>query len=207
MTNKEYMKKYYEEHKNDEHYIEIRKKYFENYIRPQESIERHKLKNKEWKEKNKQHILEYQREYKKKHKEKILKKSRQWKTNNLERIKEYQKRDYEKRAKDPILKLKRNIRNNVNTAFRKKKFRKSEKLKNMLGMEIDEFVNYLLETFKNNYGYEWDKIEPVHIDHIIPLSTATTEEEVIKLFHYNNLQLLKAKDNLSKNNSLNWKLK
>ena len=66
------------------------------------------------------------------------------------------------------------------------------------------FINHLLETFKNNYGYKWDGIEKVHIDHIIPLATAKTKEEVIKLCYYTNLQLLKAKDNIEKGNKLNW---
>ena len=44
----------------------------------------------------------------------------------------------------------------------------------------------------------YDNKEKVHIDHIIPLATAKTEEDVIKLCHYTNLQLLKAKDNLKK---------
>ena len=35
-----------------------------------------------------------------------------------------------------------------------------------------------------NYGVVWD------IDHIIPLSTALTEEDVLKLNHYTNLQPL-----------------
>ena len=48
----------------------------------------------------------------------------------------------------------------------------------------------------DNYG-EW------HIDHIVPLVTAKTEEEVIKLNHYTNLQPLWAKDNLSKGGKYN----
>ena len=71
---------------------------------------------------------------------------------------------------------------------------------------IDFLIEHLYKTFKSNYGYEWNGVEPVHIDHIIPLATANTEEEVIALCHYTNLQLLKAQDNLSKNKSLDWTL-
>ena len=38
----------------------------------------------------------------------------------------------------------------------------------------------------------------MYIDHIVPLATATTENEVLKLCHYKNLQLLTAEDNLAK---------
>ena len=49
----------------------------------------------------------------------------------------------------------------------------------------------------NNYGrYGW------HIDHIIPLSSAKTEDELYKLCHYTNLQPLWAEDNLKKSNKI-----
>ena len=41
----------------------------------------------------------------------------------------------------------------------------------------------------------WDNI---HLDHIKPLATAKTEEDVILLNHYTNFQPLLAKDNLNK---------
>lgn len=39
-----------------------------------------------------------------------------------------------------------------------------------------------------------------HLDHIKPISLATTEEEVIALNHYTNFQPLWAEDNLRKGN-------
>lgn len=47
----------------------------------------------------------------------------------------------------------------------------------------------------DNYG-EW------HLDHIIPISSAKTEEEVIKLNHYTNFQPLWAEDNWNKGNKI-----
>ena len=57
---------------------------------------------------------------------------------------------------------------------------------------------HLKETWLKNYGKEWNG-EPYHIDHIIPLATATSEKEIIDLCYYKNLQMLTPKDNLVKN--------
>jgi hypothetical protein len=59
-------------------------------------------------------------------------------------------------------------------------------------------MDYMEKQFQpgmsfDNYGFDgW------HIDHIVPLATAKTEEQVAKLNHYTNLQPLWAKDNMSK---------
>jgi hypothetical protein len=51
-------------------------------------------------------------------------------------------------------------------------------------------------------GMSWDNKNEWHIDHIIPLSSAQTEEELYKLCHYTNLQPLWAEDNLRKSNKI-----
>ena len=112
----------------------------------------------------------------------------------------------EKRKTDPMFKFKCQIRGNIYDAFRRYSGKKPTNTKNIVGLELDEFRDYLLQTFVDNYGYEWDGKEPVHIDHIIPLSTAETEEDIMKLCHYTNLQLLKPEDNISKSDNLNWNL-
>ena len=72
----------------------------------------------------------------------------------------------------------------------------------MLGCTPDELRLHLEKQFIDNmswdnYGrYGW------HIDHIIPISSAKTEEEVYKLAHYTNLQPLWAKDNYYKGDKI-----
>ena len=92
----------------------------------------------------------------------------------------------------------------ISNSFRKVGYSKSQETSEIIGMNLDDFDEYLRKTFANRYGYEWDNVEPVHIDHIIPLATAKTEEDVMKLCNYSNLQLLKAKDNLIKSSRLEW---
>ena len=111
-----------------------------------------------------------------------------------------------RRKEDYIFKLKEQVRNLINISIKSKGHRKNTKTMNLVGCDLDYLIDYLLKTYKDNYGYDWDKKEPVHIDHIIPMATATTKEEVINLCHYTNLQLLKASDNLKKSDKMDWNL-
>ncbi len=66
---------------------------------------------------------------------------------------------------------------------------KNKRTTDVLGCDIGFFKTYLEERFTDdmsweNYGDVWD------IDHKIPLATATTEEKVLELNHYTNLQPL-----------------
>lgn len=201
--NKEYVRgickkcinEYVKEHREKNKILlrEKRKKYYKENSQIFEKYKiKYKDKRKEWckkyREKNKEKIKIYIKEYNKKNKD-------------IRSIKEK-----EKRNKDKIYRLKINVRLMINDAFKRKGKYKIENTKNILGCDIDFFIKYLLQTYINNYGYEWDGIEKVHIDHIIPLSIANTTEEIVKLCNYTNLQLLKAKDNIKKGNKLNWRL-
>ena len=119
-----------------------------------------------------------------------------------------ERKEYEanKKQNDPVYALKVRVRKTIYDSFKRKTFNKRKKSEILLGCDIDFFVKYLLNTYYENYGYEWNGIDPVQIDHIVPLSTAKTEEDVIKLCHYSNLQLLKSKDNRDKSDKLDWKL-
>lgn len=161
--------------------------------------------NKKWNELNKERMKEYQKKYYLENAEKMKERRKEnwsnWYNKNKEHIKEY------KKNKTELEKNKDKIRRTIRLSFRRKGFLKSKHTEEIVGITLDELYKYLLKTFKDNYSYEWDGVEKVHIDHIIPLSTANTEKEVMELCHYSNLQLLKAKDNLHKGSKLNFKLK
>lgn len=159
---------------------------------------------KKYYEKNKDKIKKYHKELYEKNKEKNRKYHRQY---YYEHKKDYRQRKKEKLQNDLMFKIKEQVRKCVWTAFNRKGFRKNGKTEQILGCDFKTFYKHLLKTFKENYGYEWDGIEKVHIDHIKPLKECKNQEEIIKLCHYTNLQLLKAKDNLNKSSKLDWKLK
>ena len=56
--------------------------------------------------------------------------------------------------------------------------------------------NHHFQQFVQGQTCQW------HIDHIIPISSATTEEEVYKLNHYTNLRPMWGSDNIRKSNKL-----
>ena len=175
-----------------------------NYVKNKEKFKNISSKNYE---KFKEKIKERNKRYKDEHKEKYKDYMKKYNDDNKEMLKsKNNERVKKRRKKDELYKIKENIKCLIRNSFRKKGYCKSNHTEKILGCNLNYFYNYLLQTFKNNYGYEWNKKEPVHIDHIIPLATAKTKEEVTKLCHYTNLQLLKAEDNLKKSNKLNWKL-
>ena len=89
----------------------------------------------------------------------------------------------------------------ITSQLRKRGFSKKSKTYQILGCSYQEFKNHLESQFQpwmnwDNYGkyngelkFGWD------LDHIIPLSTAVTEEDVIRLNHYTNFQPLCSKIN------------
>lgn len=139
---------------------------------------------KQYAKENEEKLKEYRKEYYNKNKEKILNYNRKYLKN--------------RRKEDDLFKFKQNVRILINQSFKRGNFKKKNHTMDILGCNFEELNSHLYKTFFVNYGYEYDGKEDVHIDHIVPLATAKTEEDVKRLCHYTNLQLLKASDNLKK---------
>lgn len=167
----------------------------------------------EYRKKNHARITERQREYYHKNKDKAKVWRDKYETSHKEQIKEaskkYRKENKEKINRshvdrlhnDPIFKMKEQTRNMVRYAFRSKGHHKTSRTVDVVGCDLDFLCRYLLETWEKNYGRPWDG-EPYHIDHIIPLATAVTKEDVVRLCHYTNLQMLTPEDNMAKSDNI-----
>lgn len=147
---------------------------------------------KEYEFANKERIYQRQKKYRKE--------KQNWKN---EKTKLYFHNYY---VNNEVNRFKKSIRRNLRDAFNFKKYRKKHtfnkyltySLEKIVGLNIKDFLNYLEQSFIKIYGRKRKENEKVQIDHIKPLATAKTIQEVIKLCNYKNLQLLLEKDNQRK---------
>ena len=73
----------------------------------------------------------------------------------------------------------------------------------ILGCSYEDFKTHIESLFLE--GMNWDNRSKWHIDHIIPISFAKTEEECLKLSNYKNLRPIWGKDNLEKSDTIREK--
>ena len=177
--NKIYFSEYYKKNK------ETKKEYDKNYY----------LNNKEsFKERSKNYYLN--------NKEEQNKKNCDRQKNNREKRNSYLRAyNKNKRIEDPLFKIVNNIRTSIYNSIKRGGYTKNSNTLSILCCTYDEFKLHLENKFEDwmtwyNYGkyngelnYGWD------IDHIIPISSARSEENIIKLNHYTNLQPLCSKIN------------
>jgi len=206
---KDYNKEYYEN--NKEKFKENHKKWCEENDRTEyrkkywsDNSDKLKAKQKEFRENNKELVAERKRKYweslspEKKEELKTRKRELYHKNKYKEKKKDYVN---EKLHTDEFFKLKFNIRSLIRNAFRRGFTTKSKKTIEILGCSFEEFKLHLESKFDDkmnweNQGTYW------HMDHIIPISSAITEEDVYRLNHYTNFQPLYWEDNLKKSNKI-----
>jgi hypothetical protein len=110
------------------------------------------------------------------------------------KCKEYDvKRKRKKEKENELTGFIQKIRQSVRKSFKRSGYTKKSKTYNILGNDwgtVKEHFELLFQPGMswNNYG-DWE------IDHIIPLSKAKNEDDVIKLCNYTNLQPLWKLDN------------
>lgn len=106
----------------------------------------------------------------------------------------------ERRKSDPLFAFKCSVKTLVAKALQKKGFRKNGRTREILGCSLDEFIAHIERQFLP--GMTWENRHLWHVDHITPLATAETEEDVIALNHVSNLRPIWAADNIEKRDKL-----
>lgn len=147
-------------------------------------------------------FLSHNKVYRENNKETEKKRSKEWYEKTKVSRRAHKAKYYRERRKvDTIFALKSGLVRLIRTSINRFGYKKKSKTCEILGCSYDEFKQYIESKFESwmnwenkglyngelNYG--WD------IDHIIPLSSAKTEAEIIKLNHYSNLQPLCSKTN------------
>lgn len=150
---------------------------------------------------NRDNNNKYAKEYRIKNKEKIAERNRIYAQKNKDKLNEYQKAFKKHQIKnDSFYRTKNRIRSRTYNAFKASSWQKNSGTEQLLGATYEVVFNHLESRFTN--GMSWENQGEWHIDHIIPLSSATTEEELIQLCHYTNLQPLWAEDNFKKGDKI-----
>jgi hypothetical protein len=161
-----------------------------NKEKRQKTQKKYKLLNPEYHSKyyvnHKEEIKEYYKNYYETNKEILINKMSQYSSN--------------RRKTDILFNLIHIVRNRVYKIIKVKNINKQNKTFDIVGCSPNQLKEHLQKKFI--HGISWDNYGDWHIDHIIPLSSATNEEDIYKLCHYTNLQPLWAEDNLKKSNKI-----
>ena len=188
-----------------------RKRRVKYYYNNKEKEQQQKI---EYYKNNSDKLKSYSKKYRIENPEKIKKDNIEYRINNVEKLKQKRVEYYNKNKQeinkkqgerlkkryqfDVIYKLKVNVRNRI-TAFVNKNGTKTFEL---IGCSPEFLKHHLENQFTEGMTWENHSTNGWHIDHIKPLSSAKTEEEVIKLCHYTNLKPMWSEDNLRKSDKI-----
>lgn len=106
----------------------------------------------------------------------------------------------ERMKTDPFYRAKMDARNVIRKALSEKGYKKSSRTEEILGCSFIEFKGHIESLFLPDMG--WENRNEWHIDHIIPLSFAKNEVELLRINHYKNLRPLWIEDNQVKSDDI-----
>lgn len=153
---------------------------------------------KDWHLINQDSKKKYDKEYQIKNFEKEKQRKKLYYQNNKEKVNKYWR---ERKKIDPLLRLTLNMRSRMKIFLKLNTIKKKNLFIEIIGCSPEFLKEHIEKQFSD--GMSWELMGKfIHIDHIIPLSSAKTEEEVYKLCYYTNLQPLWAEDNLKKGNKI-----
>lgn len=206
ISSKVYSSKYYNNNKKmliekglkykEENREILREKSLEYYYKTKEDRSE-KIKESNRNNRKDKDFSEYRKVYYLNNKEKVKETKKKYYNNNKEKVNLYSKNYINNKLKtDPLYKTIHYLRSMIVKHFNRGGYSKKSKTQEILGCTFQDFILYIESKFEdwmnwNNRGlyngelnYGWD------LDHIIPISSAKNEDDIIRLNHYTNLQPL-----------------
>lgn len=181
-----------------------------------------------WRKENKEKLKKSKAKHRAENKDKINKANQLWRIKNREKIRErerirqstpefkakrkayYQDNRSEciRRStewssnyrKTPMGTMQNRLRVRLSDALRRGGYTKRSRTNEIIGCSWHMLVKHIENQFDK--GMTWDNRGDWHIDHIVPLSSANNEKELLRLCHFSNLQPLWKEDNLKKSNKI-----
>jgi hypothetical protein len=163
------------------------------------------LRDKNWSKNNRDKVNKCISNWVSNNKEKHSEYQKQYQIDNRDRINEIASKSQKKRRQDNKVKLHQAIRSRINERLKQIGTNKSKATLTIVGLENwDKLREHIEKQFIE--GMNWDNYGNTpnswSIDHITPISSAQTEEEIYKLNHYTNLQPMWHIDNIKKSNKI-----
>lgn len=156
---------------------------------------------KKYREEHIKEVRGYEKKYYQEHKEKKNKQRREHRKNHGEQIREYKKM----RLKNPKRKLNHNISNLIRKSLRGRK--NGYHWEDKVDYTLEDLMTHLKTTIPKGFSWQDYMGGKLHIDHKIPVSLFNFESyehiDFKKCWALENLQLLEAKENISKSNKIN----
>ena len=184
----------------------------ERYVRGRDCAECVRVYKAKWKKQNPDKVKSGAARYRAANKEKIGITIAAWAKNNPDRVRAAARRFRERnlelcraktnewrrkaRKENPVFQMQERIRNSVKQAVRRRGYTTRSSASKILGCTWPEFAKHIELQFLP--GMSWENRDLWQIDHITPIASAKTEEEVIALYHFTNLRPMWAADNLKK---------
>jgi len=105
---------------------------------------------------------------------------------------------------DPAYRIKTRAKAAVVGGFSRRGWTKRSRTHELLGCSFEEFLSHLVSLAYGGMTVEDILSDRVELDHVVPISSAATVEDVERLSHFSNFQPLWKNDNREKRDRTDW---
>ena len=150
---------------------------------------------KAYRESVKERKVEYLRRYREANRELLREKSKRYIQANKQRLNERKNKWFKENSEDPQFRFKHNLSTRTDREFINKGYKRELSTEEMIG-GYKKAIRHIESRFKK--GMSWENYGSWVVDHLVPLSSAEDDIELIELCCYTNLQPLWRSENASK---------